>query len=116
MKLKIPPEVQAGHITYKIVFSDKALQIADMRGQVDHAAQLIRLSKHGTNGTTRAIPRSSAVLFEMLHHELIHIHNHLWCGGELTEQQIEALASGLTQSLMSLGIEPGFSEIPEEEL
>lgn len=116
MKVIISPECQAGHLTYKIVFNDKALQIADLRGQVDHAGQIIRLSKHGTFTTTRGIPRSTAVLFEMLLHELFHIHNHLWCGGDLTEQQIEAMASGSAQSLLSLGFEPDFSQIPNEEL
>ena len=116
MRLVILPECQAGALTYKIIFSDKALQIADVRAQVEHAEQLIRLSKHGSYTTLRAIPRSAAVLFEMLLHEIIHIHNHLWCGGDLTEQQTEALAAGLTQSLLSLGIEPDFSQIPEERL
>lgn len=116
MKLVISPEVRMGAFSYKIVFSDKTMQIADVRAQVEHAEQVIRLSKHGTHWTTRAIPRSSTALLEMLLHEIIHVHNHLWLGGDLTEQQIEAMASGLAQSLLSLGIEPDFSQIPEEEL
>lgn len=116
IRLVIPPECQAGAHNYKIAFSDKALQIADIRAQVDHASQIIRLSRYGTNVTTRTIPRSVTVLFESFLHELLHIHNHLWCGGDLTEQLIEAISAGLSQSLLSLGIEPDFSEIPEEEL
>lgn len=114
MKLVIPSKCQMGALSYEIVFSDKTLQIADVRAQVEHAEQVIRLSKHGTYSTTRAIPRSPAALLEILLHEVIHVHNHLWLGGDLTEQQTEALAAGLAQSLLSLGIEPDFSQVPEE--
>ncbi len=116
MKLVIPVSVKAGHLNYKILFADKVLQIADVRAQVNHTQQEIRLSKYGTYKASHGIERSSAVLLEFLMHEILHIHNNLWCGGELTEQQTEAISAGLAQSLMSLGIEPDFSQIPEEEL
>ncbi len=116
MKLVIPSGVRAGHLTFDIVFSDKPLRIADVRAQVNHTPQIIRLSKFGTYEGGEGFGRSTAVLFEMLLHELLHIHNHLWCGSELTEMQIEAIASGLTQSLLSLGLEPDFSQVPEERV
>jgi len=114
MKLVIPDIVESGHLDYRIIFDDKSLQVADSRAQVNYAEQTIRLSKYGTYSSDRGTHRSPAAILEALLHELLHVHNNLWCADELTEQQVEALAAGLTQSLISLGIEPDFSRIPEE--
>lgn len=114
MKLVIPSEYQIGAHTYKIRFNDKLLILADLKAQCSHPDQIVRLSAYGTQGGK--MRRSNTVLFEMLLHEILHPIDHLYCGSELTEQQIEAISAGLTQSLLSLGIEPDFSEIQEEEL
>lgn len=114
MKLVIPDSVDTGPLNYSIIFDDKSLQVADIRAQVNHTTQIIRLSKYGTYDATAGAQRSPATILEMLLHEMIHINNHMWCGGELTETQTEALASGITQGLLSLGIEPDFSQVPVE--
>ncbi len=111
MKLIIPPECQIGAHTYKIRISNKALDIAELRGQVRYITQIIRISTH-----TDTMPRTNSMVFDALIHEMLHPISHLFMGGELTETQIEQIATGFTQVLLSLGIEPDFSQIPEEKL
>jgi len=112
MKLIIPPTCQIGAHTYKVRFNDKLLGAADLRAQTNHKEQLIRLS----TGEHAGVRRSNTMLFEMLLHEILHPINQLYCGGEVTEQQIEAISAGMAQALLSLGIEADFSQIPEEEI
>lgn len=111
MKLIIPPECQIGAHTYKIMINEKALEVANIRGQVSFSEEIIRLSlRHDGHS------RSLTMVFEALLHEMLHVVNQLYCGGELNEQQHEAIGAGMSQPLLSLGIEPDFSQIPEEKL
>lgn len=110
MKLIIPSECQIVAHTYRIRINNRALGIADLRANVSYNEQIIRLST-----CLEGKPRSNSMTFEALLHEMLHPINHLFMGGELTEQQIEQVSAGLTQMLLSMGIEPDFSKIPEEE-
>lgn len=110
MKLIITPECQIGVHTYKIRINNKALDIANLRANVDYNEQIVRLSTR-LDGKQR----SNSMIFEALLHEFLHPINHLLMGGELTETQHEQISAGLAQALLSLGIEPDFSQIPEEE-
>lgn len=111
MKLIIPSECQIGAHTYKIRISEKALDVANIRGQVSFSEETIRLSLEHEGHK-----RSDTMVFEALLHEILHMVNNLYCGGELSEQQHEAIGAGISQPLLSLGIEPDFSQIPEEKL
>lgn len=111
MKFIIPPEYQIGAHTYRIRINNKALDIADLRANVSYNDQIIRLSTH-LDGK----PRSNSMVFEALLHEVLHPINHLFMGGELSEQQHEQISTGLAQAFLSMGIEPDFSQIPKETL
>jgi len=111
MKLIIPPECQIGAHTYKIRISEKPLAVAHLRAQVSFSEELIRLSLKEDEHV-----RSITMVFEALLHEILHVVNELYCGGEISEQQHEAIGAGMSQPLLSLGIEPDFSQIPEEKL
>ena len=109
MKLQILSEVQIGGRKVRIRISEKALQIADLAAQASIYDNIIRLTLH-----YEGQPRDNVVVFESLIHEILHIIDRLYMR-ELEERQVGALGSGLAQALMSLGIEPDFSQIPEEE-
>lgn len=107
MKLKILPEVQIASHIYRIVFSTKFLEETDARGQSNATEQVIRLSN---------LPgRSDRQKFETLIHEIDHQNNYQF-GIDADEKVVTVRGEALTISLLSLGIEPDFSEIPEEEL
>lgn len=111
MKVIISSECQIGAHTYKIRVSEKALAVANLRGQVSYPEEVIRISlKHYD------YERSNTMIFEALLHEILHVVDALYCGGELTEQQTESICAGMSQPLLSLGIEPDFSQIQEEEI
>ena len=109
MKLIIPSEVQIGGNKLRIRINEKALDIADLSAQYSAYENIIRLSLLH-EGRPRYMPR----IFESLIHESIHAIDGLYLR-ELQERQVGALASGLAQAFLSLGIEPDFSKIPEEE-
>ena len=109
MKLIIPSEVQIGGNKIRIRINERALDVAALAAQYSAYENIIRLSLI-YEGRPRYKPRIS----ESLIHEIIHAIDGLYLR-ELEEKQVGALASGLTQALMSLGIEPDFSKIPEEE-
>lgn len=108
MKIVIPAECQIGANKVRIRQNEEAMRIADLRGQMSQAENIIRLSF-----TYEGINRTSPQILESFLHEAIHFIDHLYLR-ELEERQVTALASGLAQVLMSLGIEPDFSQIPEE--
>lgn len=111
MKLVIPSQCQIGAHTYKIVVNEKALEVAGLRAQVTFAEETIRISFK-----EKGYKRSNTMVFEALLHEILHVIDALYCGSELTEQQIESIGAGMSQPLLSLGVEPDFSQIQEEEL
>lgn len=108
MKLIIPPECEIGANKVKIRHNEEAMRIADLRGQMSQAESIIRLS-FTYDGCVRANPQ----VFESLLHEIIHWVDHLYIR-ELKEEQVGALACGIAQALLSMGIEPDFSQVPGE--
>ncbi len=105
MKLKIPPECQIGAHTFRIRWSDRWLDARGVRGHESCEDQIVRLHTG----------QSISATFEALIHELDHIIEYTY-GLEGNEKEVITRAAGLCQCLMSLGIEPDFSQIPEEEL
>lgn len=105
MKLVISPECQIGPHLFKIRWSDKWLDAAQIRAHESCKDQIIRLHTG----------QSLSATFEALIHEVDHIVCYLYGiehGDE--ESAIVARAVGFCQFLMSIGIEPDFSQIPEE--
>ena len=103
MKLIIPPKCQIGAHIFKIRWSDKWLDARGVRGHEDCRDQMIRLHTG----------QSASAAFEALIHELDHVVGYTY-GIESEEAEVIARTAGLCQSLMSLGIEPDFSQIPKE--
>ena len=108
-RIVIPPEIQLGPHTYKIRFNEKLCRAADIRSQVSHSDQIIRLDP----GRDKEMRRNTMLMDELLH-EIIHPIDNMYCSGNISEQQIEALSAGLAQALLSLGVEFDFSQIPQE--
>lgn len=107
--LKISPECQIGAHTFQIRWSPKILDIQDARGGGEYRIDLI----------IRLMPgRPISQTFQTLIHEVIHLADMTTLGNDsrITEVETQALSSGLAQFLLSLGINPDFSQIPEEEL
>ena len=105
MNLVIPSEIQIGAIKYRIVFSDKLLKKMSDRASMNIKEEIIRLQ----NGC------SAAQLFANLMHEIDHLAEDT-AGISQEEQDSIARANLVAQALLSMGIEPDFSQIPEEEL
>jgi len=108
MKIIIPSELQIGSRKIKIRISEKALGIADLQAQASIYEDILRLSLK-----YEGYCRSNAIIFENLLHEIVHFIDRLYMR-ELEERQVGALGSGLAQALMSMDIEPDFSQIPKE--
>ena len=104
MKLVIPPQCQIGAHTFKIVWNTRYVEHGERRAEADAKEQMIRL----------AHDRSNTSLFESLLHEIRHMIDYTFHLDE-SEEQITARTAALTQTVLSLGIEPDFSEIPEEK-
>jgi len=103
MKLVIPPQCQIGAITFGIRRNDALLHKLDKSGTINSLDQLIRIAH-----------RKVDLEFLVLIHEAFHgIIDEL--GYELDEGCTRALSTGLAIFLTSLGIEPDFSQIPEED-
>jgi len=101
----IPSECQIGAHTYKIRWSKARMDSANLRGESDYRDQIIRL-----------LPgRSPSQTTETLIHELLHIVSIIYYA-DLKEKEVLPTSEGLAQALMSLGFEPDFSQIPDEEL
>lgn len=103
MKLEIPSQVKIGAHTFQIVFNTKWVEHAAHRAEVNTKEEKIRLSRG----------RSNTSLFESLLHEIRHANNDVY-GFSEAEEEVCARTAALTLSLLSLGIEPDFSQIPEE--
>ncbi len=105
MKLVIPPEFQIGPHLFKIRWGDKYLDIAHIRAHENCKDQIIRLHTG----------QSTSATFETLLHEVDHIVCYLY-GIEHGDEESALIARsvGFCQFLMSIGIEPDFSQVPEE--
>jgi len=103
MKLIIQPQCQIGAIRYNIVRNDFLLEKQDKSGTINSKEQKIRIAH-----------REVSQEFLILMHEAIHgIASEQ--GYDFEEGCVRAIATGVTIFLKSLGIEPDFSQIPEEE-
>jgi len=105
MKLIIPPEFQMGARIFRIRFNDKVLKELDFKAQLVDKEDLVRLTH-----------RSPLSMFESLIHEMFHEIAYLCGEDDAPESRIIAEANFMAQGLISLGIEPDFSQIPEEEI
>jgi len=105
MKLTIPAECQIGAHIIRIRESEKLLEKLEYRGSCNLKEQIIRLSFE---------KRQLTSIFTTLIHEGLHISIQL-SGLELKEGEIVAISEFLGQFLLSLGVEPDFSQIPQEE-
>lgn len=103
MKLVIPPECQVGPHTFKIRWNDKLLRASDLHGQVSGKDTTIRLATGWSPSHT----------LETLLHEVIHAIDFSFTL-DVDEKAIDGMAACFTQVLLSLGIEPDFSQISEE--
>ena len=104
-KLLISSECQIGCRTIRIRFSDRVLDWQEHRATENTTEEIIRLHTG----------QSAAATFETLIHEAKHIADYLYHIEE-EERNVDITSESLCQFLMSLGIEPDFSQIPEEEL
>jgi len=106
MKLIIPPEIPIGARIFHIRFNDKVLGIKEWKGELVDKEDLIRLAH-----------RSNLSMFETLIHEIKHEISYLTSdeGNPGDEGRNSAETNFLCQSLLSMDVEPDFSQIPEEE-
>lgn len=104
MKLIIPPEIKMGPITLRIVKSDKLLEKLNYRSSTNVKEEIIRLSSD----------RSVEQIFAGLLHEVLH-NCEDFSGIGFEEREIISISNFLAQALLSMGIEPDFSQVPEEE-
>ena len=104
MKLVIPSKVQIGCRTFDIRMNDSLMEELDLKAQLVDSDDLIRMRQ-----------RSPTSMFESLIHELMHEVFYM-CDLQDGEDSIRPLGVLMTQALMSLGIEPDFSKIPDEEV
>lgn len=110
MKWIVPSEVQIGGRIIRIRVNEKALDVADLQSQLSlQADNIIRISLV-LDGKARA----TIVVLQALCHEIAHAIDALYMK-ELEERQVGVLGEGFAQALISMGIEPDFSQIPEEE-
>ena len=105
MKLLIPPEINVGPLTFQIVFNEKLLKKMHDRASANVTEQKIRLPRE----------TSDEQCFVLLIHELDHAAEDN-CGIDFNEQNTCSRSSLIAQALMSMGLEPDFSQIPEEKL
>ena len=107
MKLIILSECQIGAHTFKIVWSPKILDIQDARGGSEYREIIIiRLQPN----------RKPTATFQTLIHEAIHMGDSIFGRDDIGEGTVRLLGGVLAQFFISLGIEPDFSQIKDEEL
>ena len=106
MKLVIPSECKIAAFTYSIVTNDKLLEKLEDRASCNIKEQIIRLQKKEV--------KAEQIFVELLH-EIDHLIDDVT--GSKTDEEVRiAKTNILAQVLLSLGIEPDFSQIPEEEI
>lgn len=107
MKLIIPPQCQIGAHTFPIRWSPKILDMQDARGGSEYREDII----------IRLMPnREPTSTFQTLIHEALHMGDSIFGTDSVNEEVVRLLGATLAQFLLSLGIEPDFSQIPEEKL
>lgn len=104
MKLIIPNEAQVGAHTYLIRVNEKQLDRQGWQASSTSKELIVRLATRD---------RQTSNIFCALMHEGLHLAG-VHGGVELKEEEIVVLGEFLGQFLLSLGIEPDFSQVPEE--
>ncbi len=103
MKLVIPPVIQIGPLKYSVVFSNKLMDKLSDRSSVNVKEQIIRLQDETSNEQ----------LFANFIHEVDHVAEDT-VGIETNEQNTVGRANLMAHALLSMGIDPDFSKIPQE--
>ena len=106
MKLVIGPKIQIGALEFNIYWNDALLEKMELQAYISSKDQAIRLAH-----------RSPDKQWTNLIHEILHgITNEfdLRIEDEKVERYFSTFAHGLAIALNSLGVEPDFSQIPEE--
>jgi len=107
MKLIIPSKCQIGAHTFKIRSSPRIMDIQDAKGGSEYRQEhIIRLMPN----------RPASSTFQTLIHEAIHLGDGVFGTNSIPEEVVRLLGGTLAQFLLSLGVEPDFSQIKEEEL
>lgn len=101
-RLVILPECQIGAIKFSIYRNDFLLEKLNQSGDINHKEQKLRIAH-------REVDQEFLTLVHEAFHGIV-----AELGYELDEGCILALSTGITIFLQSLGIEPDFSQIPEE--
>ena len=107
MKLVVPPEIWIGARKFRIRWNEVYLSAKGCKGELVDKEDLIRL-----------VPgRSALSTFETLMHEIRHEINYLTSDDADAglDGKVSAETNFLCQALISVGIEPDFSLIPDEE-
>lgn len=108
-KLVIPSEIKISPLNFKIRWNDRYLLVRGCSGEMLLADETIR------------IPHWLSPEFTFYHliHEGLHairrLHGLELEAKEDEEREVTDLSTGITDFLLSLGIEPDFSKILEEE-
>lgn len=104
MIFNVPPSFQMGARTFRVRVNEALLKALNYRAQLEDRNDLVRLSI-----------RSNLSMFESLIHEMLHEAHYLCGEDDASEGKILSLAGFMAQGLISMGIEPDFSLIGEEE-
>ena len=96
MRIAIPRAIDVGGVTYQVSWDDKARE--DLKNEVCSG----RCNKQGLwIHLDPVIPRVGAVFL----HEVTHCIDYEYCHNGLSENDVDAVATGLAQVLKQLGIE-----------
>ena len=106
MKLIIQPKAQIGAMSFDIVWCEKILKKMDLVAHVSSIDQKIYLSH-------RHLDQEWINLLHEVFHGIIHSFD-LDIEDDKIERYISSFAHGMAIFLNSLGVEPDFSQIPEE--
>lgn len=103
MKIVIPAVIKIGPLDISVVFSDTLMEKMNDRSSCNIKEQIIRLRSGCSNDQ----------LFANLIHEVDHIVEDV-AGIDTKENSTIGRANLMAQALLSMGIEPDFSQIPKE--
>ena len=111
MKFTIAPQFTIGARKFRIVFNDFLLAKMRDDASANMLEQIVRLPYKGSASGIKVTPEAQ---FELLLHEIEHTINVI-LGINASERDCTSRATLLAQALISLGLEPDFSQITEEK-
>lgn len=106
MKWIVPPEFEMGACKYKIFRSQKVLEKLESAGHLSVSDEHILLPDKDL---------SPERMLVCLFHELDHLANNT-IGVDQDEREVDGRANMMAQAILSMGIEPDFSQVPKAEL